>query len=186
VLSGGQRPWYGVTCPPPASTVQLILGDNENLGSSTFPPASLVPTNNDPVWTSSTSANIVLGYLDGFWVDVNDPAIAAAAQRDLLYSGVLYGVVGGLLAAWLIAGVTVAVTKAIKVAVPAAPPDGPATPPDGDGAAADHAQREAEQVQGGQQPARPEHAGPEHAAEGEPPGQPGAGGAEARGGDGAH
>jgi hypothetical protein len=142
MLSGGRRTWYGVTCPPPASIVELDLGENESLGSSTFPPTSLFPTNDNPEWTSSTSANVLLGHLEGFWVDVNDPVIAAAAQRDLLYSGVLYGIAGGILAAWLVAGVTFAVSKATERAAPTEPPDG------------DAARRpllEAEQVQGGQQ-----------------------------------
>jgi len=110
----GRRPWYGTTCPTPTPTVQLDLGENETLGSSTLPQTSQVPTNGDPVWShpGDSSGSTLAGYLNGFWINVNDPAIAAAAQRDLLFSGVLYGIGGGLIAAWLIAGVTYTVAHA--------------------------------------------------------------------------
>lgn len=104
--------WYGVTCPTPSPDVTLLLGENENLTSSTFPPATQT-ISGDPVWTTQSSGAhpVVAGYLSGFWVDIGDPAIAAAAQRDLLFSGVLYGIAGGLIASWLVAGVIAAVSK---------------------------------------------------------------------------
>jgi hypothetical protein len=153
VLSGGKRLWYGMTCPAPASRVQLMLGENQSLASSTLPQSSQVPTNGDPVWSSSAGASALLGYLTGFWIDVSDPAIAAAAQRELLYSGVLFGVAGGLVAAWLIAGVTFVVSRAAKAARHSGAPAGtsertnhPADAPDGGGIASRRPQAEVEQV----------------------------------------
>jgi hypothetical protein len=65
-------------------------------------------------WTQQrgTSGNITPLLVGGFWLDVADPAIAAAAQRDLFFAGVLAGIAGGLLAGWLAAGVTFLVKRA--------------------------------------------------------------------------
>jgi hypothetical protein len=112
-LQTGQRSWYDTTCPTQAPSVQLTLGGNENLNSSSLPPASQGFNGNYPLWTNQANS-IVRGFLPGFWIDVSDPAIAAAAQRDLLFAGVLYGIAGGLMASWLVAGITFVVTKAVQ------------------------------------------------------------------------
>jgi hypothetical protein len=43
--------------------------------------------------------------------DAADPDIAAGAQRDLLFAGVLYGIAGGVLATWLTTAAAVAVKR---------------------------------------------------------------------------
>lgn len=137
VLSDGKRPWYGTTCPPPAARVQLLLGEDESLSSSTFPPTSAVSSNGDPVWTTSRDS-FIGSYLTGFWVDVFDPAVAAAAQRDLLISGILFGISGGLVATWIFAGVTYAVSRAISGGK-SEPRSGPASTADPGSPATDQA-----------------------------------------------
>jgi hypothetical protein len=73
-------------------------------------------------------------------VDIANPAVAAKAQQDMLFAGVLYGIAGGLAAAWLVAGVTFLVTKAARTRATAKAPLSPISDclAGGEGAAADH------------------------------------------------
>jgi hypothetical protein len=101
--------WYAAPCPAPS--VQLLAGPDERFSDSTTLPTSA--SGSVTTWTSPPAkpGKYAALFVGGFWADVADPAIAVAAQRDLLFAGVLDGVAGGILAAWLIAGVTVLVKR---------------------------------------------------------------------------
>ena len=115
------RVWYTTTCPTPTPVVTLLHAADESLDTSTSPPTStnvpsvLEPIGGDPTWTRTPTEvseyGIGPGVLIGFWINLNSQAIAAAAQRDLVLAGVLYGIAGGLFASWLVAGATVAIKR---------------------------------------------------------------------------
>jgi hypothetical protein len=108
-----QHSWYKGTCPAWEPGVRLLLGENEHLDRSSLPPNGQTP--NDIGWDAHSDATgHYPGRLPEFSVDVANPAIAAKAQQDLLFAGVLYGLAGGLAASWLVAGVTFLVTKAAR------------------------------------------------------------------------
>jgi hypothetical protein len=120
-IGSNQQGWYGTGCPTPE--VFLQLGADERFSDSTQPPT----INGDfPAWTDQPQPPIkfVVPVVGGFWIDVADPDIAAATQRDLLFAGVLYGIAGGVLATWLTAAATVTVKR---WSPPRAKPAGPRT-----------------------------------------------------------
>jgi hypothetical protein len=103
--------WYGTGCPTPS--IELLTGGSELFSDSTVPPSSMdggIPTWTDQAGAPNTS---VMPDVGGFSIDVADPAIAAAASRDLFFAGVLAGIAGGLLAGWLTAGATFIVKRSI-------------------------------------------------------------------------
>jgi hypothetical protein len=103
VPGSAQQGWYETSCP---GSIQLLTGADEHFSDSTVPPSST--DNGIPTWTAPDNGIESNG---GFWVDVADPGIAATAQRDLFFAGVLAGIAGGLLAGWLAAGVTFIVKR---------------------------------------------------------------------------
>jgi hypothetical protein len=107
-----QHSWYKGTCPGREPGVHLQLGEDEHLDRSSLPGFQ---TPNDISWDAHSEAmGHYPGRLPEFSVDIANPAVAAKAQQDLLFAGVLYGIAGGLAAAWLVAGVTFLVTKAAR------------------------------------------------------------------------
>jgi hypothetical protein len=103
--------WYGTGCPTPS--IELITGASERFSDSTVPPSSI--DYGIPIWTDQpeTPNKSVIPDIGGFSLDVADPAIAAAASRDVFFAGVLAGIAGGLLAGWLAAGATFIVKRSI-------------------------------------------------------------------------
>jgi hypothetical protein len=111
IAGSASQGWYGTGCPTPS--IELIPGASGRFSDSTVPPSSM--DNGIPTWTDQAAApnKSVLPDVGGFWLDVADPAIAAAASRDLFFAGVLAGIAGGLLAGWLVAGATFIVKRSI-------------------------------------------------------------------------
>jgi hypothetical protein len=119
-----QRPWYTATCPMPSPIVELRLDEGEHFADSSRAPTLMARY---PRWTDQRESTHLPGYIGGFWIDVGDSAIAAAAQRNLLFSGVIFGIAGALLATWLVAGVT-SVVKRIAVPTTGDQESGPLKP----------------------------------------------------------
>jgi len=108
-IGSNQQGWYGAPCPAPR--VELQTGADEHFSDSTQQPT--IEGNVVQLWTNEpqTSKKILDPIVGNFWIDVADPDIAAGAQRDLLFAGVLYGIAGGVLATWLTTAATVAVKR---------------------------------------------------------------------------
>ncbi len=104
--------WYDVTCSAPPTSVVLTLKGNEHVDTSGLPAQrdasassdSQNTSSNTQEWTTQAASTAATpsGHLGGFWVNVADPAIAAKAQRNILYAGIFYGIGGGLLAGWIV------------------------------------------------------------------------------------
>jgi hypothetical protein len=112
VVGSTPQGWYGTSCPSPS--IELFTQAGERFSDSTVPPSSM--DNGIPTWTDQPQASnkSVIPEVGGFWLDVADPAIAATAQRDLFFAGVLAGIAGGLLAGWLAAAATFMVKRSLK------------------------------------------------------------------------
>jgi hypothetical protein len=103
--------WYATPCPAPK--VQLFPSISQHFDNSSERPTN---ANNDaPIWTNQYKD--ITSSVGDFFIEVADPAITAAAQRDLLLAGVMDGIAGGLLAAWLVAFVTL-IVKRFATSVP--------------------------------------------------------------------
>jgi hypothetical protein len=112
VVGSTSQGWYGTSCPSPS--IELFTQAGERFSDSTVPPSSM--DNGIPTWTYQPQASDknVIPEVGGFWLDVADPAIAATAQRDFFFAGVLAGIAGGLLAGWLAAAATFIVKRSTK------------------------------------------------------------------------
>jgi hypothetical protein len=118
-LNTRPQDWHGVICPAPKATARLNFGPDEHLESSSIPVTRTESNTGNPVWEIEPGFLGVAyqsGSFGGFWVDVADGEIASAAQRDLLFAGVLYGLAGGLAASWLVPGVSWLVTRSSRTA----------------------------------------------------------------------
>jgi hypothetical protein len=98
------RHWYGTVCPPTSPDVSLALTPQEHIVSSTRPPSASVFGSLVASWPGSNGADVP------FTVEISDDSVVQSSQRDLLISGVLYGLAGGLVATWLTMG-TAAIVK---------------------------------------------------------------------------
>jgi hypothetical protein len=107
-----QHSWYRGSCPAWEPGIHLELRANEHLDHSSI---QAYTTPSDITWSDNQEGTgHDPGRLPEFSFDIGVPDIAARAQRDLLFAGVLYGLAGGLTSAWIVAAVTFLVTKAAR------------------------------------------------------------------------